>query len=102
MRGYLLKHTIRPRHADREQAQRVKRAHELAADIDQFAGKIQKSLRSITTEETTVTVNDGSGGEITIEVIEPDPAKPATCFRVATSSGKLAEYDEDGLYRFLI
>jgi hypothetical protein len=44
--------------ADREQAQRVKRAHELAADIDQFAGKIQKSLRSITTEDTTVTVND--------------------------------------------
>jgi hypothetical protein len=88
--------------ADREQAQRVERAHELAADIDQFAGKIQKSLRSITTEETTVTVNDGSGGEITIEVIEPDPAKPATCFRVASSSGTLAEYDEDGLYRFLI
>jgi hypothetical protein len=49
-----------------------------------------------------VTVVDEAGTEITIDVLESNVADPGMFFRVASSEGAIAEYDEDGLFEFLI
>ena len=90
---------------DRAQAERVRVACEMGADIDQLASKLQKCVRPHTVDDTVVTVNDGVGAELTIEVIEPDPAHPETCFRVLSSSGESfeqSEQEEEELFVFLI
>jgi len=87
---------------DRAQAERTKQAHEIGSDIDHLASKLQKYVKPPTVDETRVTVNDGAGSEITIDVFESNAADPGTCFRVAGSEGELAEYDEEGLLEFLI
>ena len=87
---------------DRAQAERTKQAHEIGSDIDQLASKLQRYVKPPTVDETRVTVNDGAGSEITIDVFESSAADPGTCFRVAGSEGELAEYDEEGLSEFLI
>ena len=86
---------------DRAQAERTRQAHEIGSDIDQLASKLQRYVKPPTVDETRVTVNDGAGSEITIDVFEPNAADPG-CFRVAGSKGELAEYDEEGLSEFLI
>lgn len=90
---------------DRAQAERVKVAHEMGADIDQLAAKLQKSVGPHAVDDTVVTVKDGAGAELTIEVIEPNPADPETCFRVLSSSGESfeqSEQEEEELFVFLI
>jgi hypothetical protein len=87
---------------DRAQTERAKQAHEIGSDIDQIASKLQRYVKPPTVDETRVTVNDGAGSEITIDVFESSAADPGTCFRVAGSKGELAEYDEEGLLEFLI
>jgi len=87
---------------DRAQAERSKQASELGADIRELASKLQRYVKPHTVDDTTVTVNDGAGAEITIDVFESSPACPGTCFRVVSSEGKIAEYDEEGLFVFLI
>jgi hypothetical protein len=87
---------------DRAQTERAKQAHEIGSDIDQLASKLQRYVKPPTVDETRVTVNDGAGSEITIDVFESSAADPGTCFRVAGSKGELAEYDEEGLLEFLI
>ena len=86
--------------AEREQTQRTKQTHELASDIAKFGSEFGKDLK-VTTEDAVITVNDGVR-EVTIETIEPGPAYPASCFRVSSPSGGLAEYDEEHLFTFLI
>jgi hypothetical protein len=86
---------------DRAQTERAKQAHEIGSDIDQLASKLQRYVKP-TVDETRVTVNDGAGSEITIDVFESSAADPGTCFRVAGSKGELAEHNEEGLLEFLI
>jgi hypothetical protein len=87
---------------DRAQTERAKQAHEIGSDIDQLASKLERHVKPPTVDDTRVTVNDGAGSEITIDVFESSEAAPGTCFRVAGSKGELAEYDEEGLLEFLI
>jgi hypothetical protein len=47
-------------------------------------------------------VIDEAGTEVTIDVLESDAADSGTLFRVASSEGAIAEYDEEGLFEFLI
>ncbi|QOZ20835.1 hypothetical protein XI02_42230 [Bradyrhizobium sp. CCBAU 21365] len=84
------------------EAERVNQAHEIGADIDQLASKLQRHLKPHTVDATRVTVSDGADSEITIDVIEPNLANPGTCFRVAGSQGELAEYNEEELLSFLV
>jgi hypothetical protein len=87
---------------DRAHAERTKQAHEIGSDIGQLASKLQRYVKPHSVDETTVTVNDGAGSEITIDVFEPNAVNPGTCFRVVRSEGEIAEYDEEGLFVFLL
>jgi hypothetical protein len=87
---------------DRAHVERTKQAHEIGSDIGQLASKLQRYVKPHTVDETTVTVNDGAGSEITIDVFEPNAADPGACYRVVGSEGEIAEYDEEGLFEFLI
>ena len=87
---------------DRAQTERAKQVHEIGSDINQLASKLQKYVKPHTVDETTVTVTDGAGSEITIDMFESSAALPGTCFRVVSSEGEISEYDENGLFVFLI
>jgi hypothetical protein len=86
----------------RAEASRIQEAHAIGADIDQLAAKLQRHWRPHTVDETRVTVIDEAGTEVTIDVLESDATDPGILFRVASSEGAIAEYDEDGLFEFLI
>jgi hypothetical protein len=87
---------------DRAEAERIQQAHAIGSDIDQLAAKLQRHWKPHTVDETRVTVIDEAGTEITIDVLEANAAEPGILFRVASSQGAIAEYDEDGLFAFLI
>ena len=65
---------------DRAQAECTKQALEIGSDIDQLASKLQRYVKAATVDETRVTVNDGAGSEITIDVFESNAADPAHVF----------------------
>jgi len=87
---------------DRAEAERMQEAHTIGADIDQLASQLKKNWKPHTVDETRVTVVDEAVTEITIDVLESNVADPGMFFRVASSEGAIAEYDEDGLFEFLI
>lgn len=87
---------------ERAEAERIQEAHAIGADIDQLATRLQRHWKPHTVDETRVTVADEAGTEVTIDVLESDAADPGILFRVASSEGAIAEYDEDGLFEFLI
>lgn len=87
---------------DRTEAERIQEAHAIGADIDQLVAKLQRHWKPHTVDETRVTVIDEAGTEVTIDVLESNAADPGILFRVASSEGEIAEYDEDGLFEFLI
>jgi hypothetical protein len=91
-----------PNTDDRAEAERMQEAHAIGADIDQLAAKHRRHWKPHTVDETRVTVVDETGTEITIDVLESNAADPGILFRVASSEGAIAEYDEEGLFEFLI